>query len=447
MKKPFQSGWFMALACLLVLSSCRPDPQDDLDTLLDEALRSASGGQGRSAFQLPTDGDLNSIPQDPNNRLTSQKVELGKMLFHETALGTNPRLNAGMGTYSCASCHHADAGFQAGVIQGIGEGGRGFGARGESRIPDPAYPMDSLDVQPIRTPSALNVAFQKVLLWNGQFGATDVNNGTQSQWTAGTPKETNNLGYEGTEIQAIAGLKVHRLDVDQLVSYAPGYTNLFNQAFPFLPTNQRITRENAGLAIAAYERTLLPSQAPFQRWLRGDRNAMTDQEKMGAVLFFDKARCSSCHNGPALNSMEFHAIGMGELDGPGVYGSDPNQNTHLGRGNFTQRPEDMYAFKVPQLYNLEDAPFYGHGGTFTSIESVIRYKNVALPQSQDVSVSQLADEFVPLNLSDQEVSDLAAFVRTGLRDDNLKRFVPYSLPSGNCFPNADPVSRADMGCN
>ncbi len=435
------------LVSVLALSSCRQDTQGDLDFLLDQALADASGGQGKSYFRLPTDGNLNGIPQDPNNRLTQQKVELGKMLFHETALGTNPRDANGAGTYSCASCHHAAGGFQANLIQGIGEGGLGFGAAGEGRQANPAYQADSVDRQPIRTPSALNVAYQKVTLWNGQFGATGPNNGTQAFWTSGTPIETNTLGYEGAEIQAIAGLKVHRLSVDNLLANAPGYELLFDQAFPFVPASDRVTRENAGLAIAAYERTLLPSQAPFQKWLRGDVYAMNDQEKMGAILFFDKARCYTCHNGPALNSDEFHCIGLDDLDGPGVYGVDGEDVAHLGRGGFTGSDVDMFHFKVPQLYNLQDSPFYGHGGSFTSLEDVVRYKNLAVPQNPSATPGYLADEFVPLNLSEEEIQDLTAFLSTALRDPDLDRFVPYSTPSGQCFPNADVISSADLGCN
>ncbi len=447
MKRISTAAWVGVVMSLLAISSCRPDPQDDIDSLLDQALLNASGGQGRSYFRLPTDGDLAGIPQDPNNRLTDAKVELGKMLFHETALGTNPRVSNGEGTYSCASCHHAAAGFQANMAQGIGEGGVGYGSMGESRIPDSSYPIDSIDVQPIRSPSALNVAYQTITLWNGQFGATGANTGTEALWTTGTPIETNFMGYEGAEIQAIAGLKVHRMSVDNLIDDVPGYSLLFQQAYPGIPSADRVTRENAGLAIAAYERTLLPSQAPFQRWLRGDGNAMTEQEKLGAVLFFDKARCYTCHNGPALNSDEFHALGMDDLDGPGIYGTNVPNNAHLGRGGFTGNSNDEYKFKVPQLYNIQNSPFYGHGATFTSIESIIRYKKLSVPQNPDVPTSRLADEFIPLNLSEQEIQDLAVFVGFALRDDNLNRFVPTSIPSGQCFPNADPISRADMGCN
>lgn len=446
-----RSGSFLLVMCAaLIFAGCRPDApiNTDLDSELDAALRAASNGIGRSNYILPDEGDYSAIPQDPNNVLTREKVELGRLLFHESVIGTNPRVASGSGTYSCASCHHAAGGFQACRKQGIGEGGVGFGVTGEGRDPSNFYPIDSIDVQPIRTPSAMNSAYQEITLWNGQFGATGQNVGTEANWTPGTPKEVNNMGYHGVETQAIAGLKVHRMDVTtDLKTIAPDYGPLFEAAFPSLTDAERFSREYAGLAIAAYERTLLANRAPFQRWLRGEHSALSDQEKNGGILFFGKAGCSSCHNGPALNSMEFYGLGMEDLDGSGIYGDDPGDGAKKGRGGFTGRAEDLFKFKVPQLYNLKDSPFYGHGGTFTSIESVIRYKNAAVPQKTSVPSSQLASDFQPLNLSEEEIRDIAAFLDRGLYDASIFRYVPSSLPSGNCFPNNDPNSRYDLGCN
>ncbi len=207
---------------------------------------------------------------------------------------------------------------------------------------------------------------------------------------------------------------------------------------------------NVGLAIAAYERTLLANEAPFQRWLRGEYGAMTEQQKQGASLFFGKARCYTCHNGAALANMEFHAIGLNNLAN-GKYGnslvvnSGPERSEHKGRGGFTGKMEDMYKFKVPQLYNLKDSPFYGHGSSYTTIEDIIKYKNKAISENKSVPVSQLAIEFKPLKLTEQEVNDLAVFVKEGLYDPNLKRYVPKSLPSGLAFPNNDAQSRKDLG--
>lgn len=435
----------------LLLAGCQLDdsPTDDTDAQLLAALTTASDGRGITHFMLPDEDDFYAIPQDPRNRLTRAKVDLGKLLFHETALGVNPRIPSNDKRYSCASCHHAGGGFQANLIQGIGEGGLGYGVAGEGRVPDPTTVLDSIDVQQIRTPSALNIAYQECILWNGQFGGTGPNMGTEVGWIPGKPTFTNYLGYEGTETQAIAGLKVHRMDIDSavLMAASPDYAQLFAYAFPEVPVQNRYDREHAGLAIAAYERTLLANQSPFQKWLRGDHGAMKAQEKQGAILFFSKARCYVCHNGPALNSMGFYGLGMPNLIGNGIYGSNPDDAVHKGRGGFTQRQEDMFKYKVPQLYNLKDSPFYGHGGNFTTVEAVVKYKNTGQPLDTQVPSSQISDEFRPLHLSDEEVSAIATFLEKSLYDPMLQRYEPSRIPSGQCFPNNDLLTRYDRGCD
>ena len=441
-----------ALAALvLALAGCdaTPDP-DPLDDALDRAL-AAHGGP--DAFRLPDPDDLAAIPQDPRNPLTPEKVALGRLLFHETALGVDAVRPEGLGTYSCASCHHAAAGFQAGVPQGIGEGGLGFGRFGERRRRDPAYGRAELDTQPVRTPTALNGAFQDVTLWNGQFGASGTNAGTEGRWAEGTPIATNRLGFQGLETQAIAGLAVHRLAGGAAAVYAesPAYRALFDAAFPDRPPTERATAETAGLAIAAYERTLVATGAPFQRWLRGERSAMTSAQKRGAAVFFG-AGCATCHGGPALSTgpggaTEFHALGMGELLGPGVFSDfNPTDPVHLGRAGFTDRDQDRYRFKTPTLYNLGDHGFFGHGATFNSVREVVEYKNAAVPQSADVPADRLSPAFRPLGLTPDEVDDLVTFLARGLYDRDLARYAPDALPSGRCFPNNDAQTRADLGC-
>ncbi len=428
-------------------SSAPDDSSGALDAQITDLLNSASNGQGPAFFTMPASDDYAAIPHDPRNPITAAKVELGKMLYHETALTTNPKNPANLMQGSCASCHHVDAGFQAGMRQGIGTGGLGFGTSGEARHPDPECTVQELDVQQIRSPSAMNLAWQPDILWNGQFGATDLNVGTEAQWTAGTPKEVNHLGYEGLEIQAIAAQTVHRMDITtSIVPDNAEYRQMFAAAFPAIDASQRMTPENAGLAIAAYERTLLANHAPWQRWLGGNHGAMTDQQKRGAILFFGKANCVQCHTGPALASMAFYGLGMGDLNGAGVEGYDPTAPEHKGRGGFTGNSADLYHFKVPQLYNLTDSPFYGHGGTFNTIREVIEYKNLAVPQNANVPQSQLSEWFKPLNLTDAEIDDLVAFLSVALHDDDLHRYVPTAIPSGYCFPDNDPPARADRGC-
>ncbi|MFK7936996.1 MAG: cytochrome-c peroxidase [Saprospiraceae bacterium] len=435
---------------LLFFTACSPDPLPEsvsLDAELTDLLVAASPTGDLAGFQLPNPDDLANIPQDPRNPLTPEKIKLGQLLYHETGLAIAPKQEIGRMTYSCASCHFAEAGFQAGRVQGIGEGGLGIGLRGEGRIHDAAYIIDSIDVQPIRTPTTLNSAYQENMLWNGQFGATGVNVGTEEEWTPYTPKAVNHLGYEGLETQAIAGLTVHRLNIDDALLEQGNYRAMFDAAFANVPTTERYTREYVGLAIAAYERTLMATDAPFQKWLRGDNGAMTEVEKQGAMLFFDKAECGTCHTGPALNSMAFYALGMKDLHENAEEIFQVKSEHDKGRGGFTGRQDEWYQFKVPQLYNLEDSPFLGHGGTFRNIRDVVAYKNIARPEKDNLPFVRLAKEFHPLQLTETEIDDITAFLSSALYDPNLKRYEPEALPSGLCFPNNDPMSKDDMGCD
>ncbi|WP_295983464.1 cytochrome c peroxidase [uncultured Algibacter sp.] len=429
-------------------SSCATDQDDYVQTPLQSSLEKQiiELFGSKESLILPASNDYNIIPNDAKNSITKAKVELGKLLFHETFLGKNPKMDESMNSYSCASCHHAAAGFQSGLLQGIGEGGIGFGLRGEGRLKSSSYLERDLDVQPIKSPSILNVAYQDVMLWNGQFGAVGSNAGTEANWTVGTPKENNSLGFEGVETQAIAGIGVHRQLIDEDFIKSSSYKALFDVAFPNDTEDNCYTKLNAALAIAAYERTVLSNEAPFQLWLNGDDFAMSDDELQGARLFFDKGQCYTCHSGPGLNGMEFHALGMNDLAGENVL-TVIDEATKKGRGGFTGNSEDDYKFKTPQLYNLKDVDFYGHGGSFTSVRDIISYKNEAAHENSDVSSNKLSSLFHPLNLTDEEVDLIALFVENSLYDPNLKRYQPVSLPSGNCFPNADSQSSIDMGCN
>lgn len=432
----------------LLFYSCSKDHEgivisNETETQLRERILDLFGSL--DAITLPGSSEYMAIPADPNNAITADKVLLGQFLFHETGLALRAKETQGLGTYSCASCHHAAAGFQSGIKQGIGEGGWGFGLQGEARIANPAYDADSLDVQPIRTPTVLNTAYQDLMLWNGQFGAGGLNSGTEASWTPGTPKETNLLGFEGVETQAIAGLGVHRMDLDISIVENGPYREFFDNAFPAVPEEERYTLRNAGLAIAAFERTVLANEAPFQKFLRNEVHGMSDDELEGALLFYGKASCFECHSGPGLNGMEFHALGMNNLNGGDVVGA-VDEATAKGRGGFTNNPADDYRFKTPTLYNLKDVSFLGHGGSFTNIKEVIEYKNAAIAENPDVPAEKLSSLFIPLGLSEEEVEQLSLFIENSLYDENLLRYVPVSTPLGSCFPNADEQSKSDLGC-
>ncbi|HMP29579.1 MAG TPA: cytochrome c peroxidase, partial [Saprospiraceae bacterium] len=346
---------------LLLIYSCESSMNevDNLDNILKTAMIIAAPNGHITYYFLPNSNDFVRIPQDDNNPLTEKKVALGQLLFHETALALEPIMSANKGTYSCASCHHAQAGFSAGTFQGIGEGGIGFGMRGERRVPD-INVLDH-DVQPVKSPTILNAAYQEVMLWNGQFGAKGINENTQQGWSRGTPKENNYLGFEGIETQAIAGLTVHRQNIDESIKQMPVYKQLFDEVFGNIPIQERYTRNTAGLAIAAFERTVLANDSPWQKYLKGNKIALSNDQKKGAILFFTKGQCVNCHTGPALNSMTFRAIGMADLvDCPEpTLKTSPSNPENLGRGGFTGKQEDNYRFKVPQLYNLKNVNFFG----------------------------------------------------------------------------------------
>ncbi len=446
MKKTITLLFFITL-----LYSCNNDDytpiESNLDVDLKNLLINTSEGKGIPSFILPQSDDYQNIPQDPLNPITKEKVELGKLLLHETAFGNSPKIKEMKATYSCASCHHAAAGFSSGVRQGIGECGIGFGIHGDGRILNENVPIDSVDIQPLRTPTILNVAYQDVMLWNGQFGGTGTNAGTESQWEE---IQENFLGFEGVEVQAIKGQKVHRLSIDEDFLQELGYKELFDRAFPSISKDQRYTKKNAGLAMAAYERTLLANQSPWQEWLKGNSDAMTTNEKKGAITFFGKGKCYECHTGPALNDKNFYAFGMGDFDNSqnALILSDVDMDKiKKGRGGFTNNEKDNYKFKTPTLYNIVDNPFYGHGGTFVSVKEVIEYKNKGIPQSTEVTKEKLAPQFGAIYLDDEEINNLTTFIEVSLRDTNLNRYTPKNLKSGNCFPNNDSQSQNDLDCN
>ncbi|MBW1298868.1 cytochrome-c peroxidase [Aquimarina litoralis] len=438
-------------AITLLISSCTKDDYipitSNLDAELLSVLDDASNGEGTSFFILPESDDYANIPQDPLNPITPEKVALGKLLLHETATGGVPKMEEMKGTYSCASCHQAAAGFGAGIRQGIGECGIGFGIRGEERIVNTSVPVDSIDVQPIKSPTILNVAYQDVMLWNGQFGGTGTNAGTEASWTE---IQENFLGFQGIEVQAIKGQKVHRLQIDDEFVNTFGYKELFDAAFPDIPESERYTKNNGALAMAAYERTLLANRSPWQDWLKGNTNALNEEEKKGAIAFFGKGKCYECHTGPALNDKGFHAYGMGDFENTSdallLFNANMDK-VKRGRGGFTNNSDDDFKFKTPTLYNLVDNGFYGHGGTFTSIKEVISYKNNGIPQNTEVPTENLASQFGTIDLTEEEINNMAVFITNSLRDPELNRYVPETIISGNCFPNNDDTSREDLGCD
>lgn len=418
-------------------------PPSALDLSLASALSAKSGGIGASYFTLPESTDYARIPQDPKNRITSAKVALGRMIYHDSYFGQDSKRADSKGTYACASCHFAEGGFSSNRPQALSDGGWGFANFGKDRTFNPLFALSDIDSPTIKSPSILNCAYQKNQLWNGQFGATGVNIDTHANWTPGTAKDKNNLGYEGVETQAIAAQDVHRLKFNELLITGAGYKGMFDAAFGDWPVYQRYSQVTAGLAIAAYERTVLANRSPWQVYLRGDRAALTDSMKRGALLFFGKADCVRCHTGPALNTMEFHGLGLKDLyQHPGVINTNAGSPENLGRGGFTGNAADNYKFKVPQLYNTAQAPYLGHGASIHDVRDFIEYLNTGVAENGAVPGSQV--DLLPLGLTSDEMDDLAAFVEQGLFDPNVLRYKPASVLSGSAMPVNDRQARIDI---
>ncbi len=385
--------------------------------------------------------DIHQLPQhrlddgtiDPIFEITDARVALGKLLFHEPLLNDFNTTPVTHMTVSCATCHFVEAGFRAGQAECFGIGGVGFiDNKGQARrrpipsllaldeAPTPVSVTDTLDNPGIVSPSVNMVAYFDEMLWNGLFVTV--------------------VELPAVERQVRAALEAHRIGTDSIHD-VPEYLPLFQAAFPDmsdLPPLQLIDNFQIIRSIAAYERTVVSNQSPWDAFLAGDDAAMTHQELDGAELFFGKANCAACHSGPALGSTTYHAFGTAEH--PAI----PEGEHDLGRFIVTQDPDDRYKFRSMTVRNLRGyGPFF-HSGSAQTVEDVIRYKNAGIP---DQEIDTLSPLFTPLGLSEDEILALTAFVADALFDPNMERFVPDQLPSGFCFPNNDLPSRYDVDCD
>lgn len=442
-----------AIAFILITTvmACTKDQMqqlEELDQEMETLIKQVAENGQLDYFELPEADDLASIPQDEVfNPLTTAKVDLGKFLFFDTGFAMNALKADGMGTFSCASCHIPSAGFRPGSFQGVADGGEGYGINGEDRRRHQQYVESEMDVQSARPLSLLNVAYVENTFWNGQFGSTGENVGTESLWSAEEGTDNNSLGMKAIETQNIKGLETHRILITEALIDEYGYRDMFDAAFPNLSDEEKYSNFGGSLALSAYIRTLISHEASFQKWLKGDSDAMSYEEKQGAILFFGKANCKACHKEQNLGSNEFHALGVKDMDQRPSYNTAPDDKRNLGRGGFTQNESDNFKFRVPQLYNMSDTPFFFHGASANSLADVIEYKCDAITENERVDQDRLSEKFLQINLTDEEKSHLVAFIEKSLRDPELERYAPTEVPSGFCFPNNDTQSKLDLGCN
>jgi cytochrome c peroxidase len=330
-----------------------------ISALLSTGLFAAAHAEDLSDWKLP------AIPAPADNPQTAAKVALGKQLAFDTRLSKNDAI-------SCASCH-------APVVGGGGPTARAFGQGGELGRWAPTWD---------------NSAYSTSMFWDGRASSLE-------EQTGALP------GHMGP-ITAPPEMGGNINEVVAKLNGIPGYKKEFHDAF-----GTDATPENVARAIAAFERTLVAKNAPFQRYVNGDKKALSADAKRGFELFRSKALCSTCHTPPLLTDNGFHNIGTPQV-GP--------LKEDNGRMDVTKNPEDKGKFKTPTLYNSASLNFFMHDGALTTMEQVIEHYNMGGTKAanQDTLI-------MPLNLSAKEKADLVAFMKS-LTDESLNRIARPLLP-------------------
>jgi cytochrome c peroxidase len=302
----------------------------------------------------PTAAELAAMKADyrrPSARAVEQPalVELGRLLFWD------PRLSAS-GKTACASCHLPDLGW--GVL--------------DARSRNDSGKLTSRKSQPLVGIGHASGPFG----WDGRSATLEaqikssVATGSMSMRETATP-----VKVEVIE-QRIAGIPEY---VDKFATALPGAT---------------ITLDTIAKAIAAFERTLEPGVAAFDRWMDGDEQAISESAKRGFVLFNTKTTCFACHAGWRFTDDKFHDIGTSTTD--------------MGRGREIKDDEMMrYAFKTPTLRSVALRPAYMHNASQATLEDVVRHY-----EKEPFDRPSRSPLFVPVVLSEQERADLVAFMQT-----------------------------------
>jgi cytochrome c peroxidase len=205
------------------------------------------------------------------------------------------------------------------------------------------------------------------------------------------------------------------------VDAIPEYRRLFTAAFGGA---RAVTAVNVGRALATFQRTLTAVNAPFDRYMRGDRDAMSASQLRG-MRRFERIGCVRCHNGPMFSDYTLHVLGV--PDNPALPASD------IGAGE--RGTGDRYAFRTASLRNLSFTAPYMHSGIFPTIEDVLDfYDDVDSRRGDDRNANVSREELDPLLRQlrgvDDDDEDLIAFVEEALSDPGFDRTIPVRVPSG-----------------
>jgi cytochrome c peroxidase len=322
------------------------------------------------------------IPDD--NPITKEKVALGRKLYFDKRLSADD-------TVSCATCHDPKFAFADG--KALAEGIKGKkGAR--------------------NSPTALNAAFYDFQFWDGRAETLE----EQAKQPLINPVEM--------------GMKDH----DELVKKLRGIKE-YSESFEKVFGTREFTIDQIVRAVASFERTLITFNSPFDRFIAGDKDAISESAKRGWKLFNEKARCNNCHgfveSYPFFTDNKFHNVGVGaknignkgfeELAKRAETEKDIARLAHekgaseLGRFLVTKERKDIGAFKTPGLREIALTAPYMHDGSETTLEAVIDFYNKGGEHNRF-----LDGGIRPLDLSKEEIRDLVEFLKTLTSDDVVR---------------------------
>ena len=363
--------------------------------------RTRGGFRGDGIVTAVTSQPLpRTVAAVPGNATSPAKVALGRQLFWDPIL-------SGHKDVACATCHHPDFGYAENRDISIGVRGVGLGA-GREFAPHSSVPFVKRNSQTI-----LNTAFNG-LDDSGRYAA----DGAPMFW---------DLRVKSLEEQALVPLKTfeemrgdaygEEAAVAAVTARLDGnaeYRQQFARAFG----SGAITSVQVAQALAAFERSLTAVNAPFDRYLRGDRTAMSDVQVRG-MQRFERIGCSNCHNGPMFSDYKFHVLGV--PDNARLRASDAGI-------------DGTYAFRTASLRNVTLTAPYMHSGVFDSLRDVLEfYDDVSGrrggARNAHVSREQLDPLVLRLQGPDRNASDVIAFLGA-LTDDSFDRTIPLRVPSG-----------------
>ncbi len=333
----------------------------------DPPVDMANHGAGSSSVEPATSGLLRQFPagnEPADNPTTPEKAELGRMLFFDPILSENDDI-------ACATCHHPDLGFSDGRATAVGMTGAALARN---------------------TPTLWNAAYVQSLFWDGRTNSLE-----DQALVPLTHADEMGVGDPATMAAQLAAI--------------PEYVALFDAAFG--GGENSVTPDNALRALAAFQRTLISDDAPFDRYAAGDSAALTASQRRGLALFRSGAtRCFECHGAPTFASDTFRVVG--------VPGDDPGRAAVADDGVFG-------AFKVPTLRNVALTAPYMHDGSMATLEEVIDFYAQGGGRAGGF---EMVDVFVnPFELTDQERQDLLAFLYA-LTDESALPEIPAAVPSG-----------------